>query len=301
MKWRWLVAVVTLTCGVAATVLLNSREGANPIFIIRASLSVLVAAAALLLAFLVLLAGMFAQRRVAWQRAIGTARREAADDRRRFLQRLDHELKNPLTAIRAALANFGDAPTAAARREALASVEAQTLRLSRLTADLRKIAELETRELEVKTLDLAELLRDVVAVAGERPDAHCRHLSLSLPQAPWPLPAVPGDADLLFLAFYNLVENALKYSGEEETVEIRAREAGPAVVIDVADTGPGIATSDLPRVWDELYRGEGARTVAGSGLGLALVRAVVERHGGVVRVESRAGHGTVFNVRLPVA
>lgn len=299
MKWRWLLAVVPLTIGAGAALLLSGHATLNPVVVIRASLSVLVAAAALSLALLALLAGMLDRRRSTYQQAIVTAHREAAHDRRRFLQRLDHELKNPLTAIRAALANFGDAPTAMARREALASVEAQTLRLSRLTADLRKIAELETRQLEKTTVDLAQLLTEVVALAQERPETRERRLNLSLPQAPWPLPAVPGDADLLFLAFYNLVENALKYAGAEETIEVRAREDGSVVVVDVADTGPGITATDLPRVWDELYRGESARAVGGSGLGLALVRAVVERHGGVVRVESRSGHGTIFNVRLP--
>jgi two-component system OmpR family sensor kinase len=73
------------------------------------------------------------------------------------------------------------------------------------------------------------------------------------------------------------------------------------VVVEVADTGPGIGPEDLEHIWEELYRSPDARSVPGSGLGLALVRAVVERHGGTVDAETRLGHGTVLRVQLPVA
>jgi two-component system OmpR family sensor kinase len=70
--------------------------------------------------------------------------------------------------------------------------------------------------------------------------------------------------------------------------------------VEVADTGPGIPEPEIAHIWDELYRGEGARGIPGSGLGLALVRAIVERHGGQVSLRSRAGQGTVFSLRLPL-
>jgi two-component system OmpR family sensor kinase len=121
-----------------------------------------------------------------------------------------------------------------------------------------------------------------------------------VPQAPWPLPQVPGDNDLLLLALHNLLDNALKFSRKGDTIEVRAFEDGQSVVVEVADTGPGVPAGELPHVWEELYRGVGARGVPGSGLGLALVRAIVERHGGQVSVRSREGQGTVFGVRLQV-
>jgi two-component system OmpR family sensor kinase len=104
----------------------------------------------------------------------------------------------------------------------------------------------------------------------------------------------------LFLALHNLVDNAIKYSRSGDTIEVRAFEDGAAVVIEVADTGQGIPDNELPQIWDELYRGQGARGLPGSGLGLALVRTIVERHGGVVGVRSRQGQGTVFTMRLPI-
>jgi len=114
------------------------------------------------------------------------------------------------------------------------------------------------------------------------------------------LPHISGDWDLLFLAIYNLLDNAVKFTESGDTIEVRAFEDGAYVVIEVAETGVGIPQEDLPHVWEELYRGECVRAVPGSGLGLALVRAIVERHGGQASVRSRAGQGTVFGIRLPV-
>jgi two-component system OmpR family sensor kinase len=224
----------------------------------------------------------------------------AAEDRRRFLRRLDHELKNPLTAIRAGLANLADLPSGESRQEALVSVETQALRLSRLSADLRKLAELEVRLVEHSPVDIPVLLRDAFSMAQEHPVAADRHLNLSIPQAPWPLPKVRGDFDLLLLAVHNLLENALKFTRPGDTLELRAFEDGSDIVIEVADTGPGIPEDEQPHVWEELYRGEAGRGVPGSGLGLALVRAIAERHNGRVGLRSRLGQGTVFSLRLPV-
>ena len=224
----------------------------------------------------------------------------AAEERRRFLRRLDHELKNPLTAIRAGLANLAELPTGEARREALVSVEAQALRLSRLSADLLKLSELEVRLVEHSPVDVSAMLREAFNMAQDQPGATERHLNLSLPQAPWPLPNIRGDPDLLLLAVHNLLDNALKFSHPGDTLELRAFEEGSDIVIEVADTGPGIPEEEQSHVWEELYRGEAGRGIPGSGLGLALVRAIAERHNGRVSLRSRLGQGTVFSLRLPV-
>jgi two-component system OmpR family sensor kinase len=111
---------------------------------------------------------------------------------------------------------------------------------------------------------------------------------------------VQGDPDLLFLAVHNLVINALKFSEAGDLVEVRANEQGSHVFIEVADTGCGIPNEEAPQIWDELYRGQSAHGTPGSGLGLALVRAIVERHCGQVEMRSRMGQGSVFTVRLPL-
>lgn len=236
-----------------------------------------------------------------------THARAAEEDRRLLLSRLDHELKNPLTAMRVALANVRAAvggetlgavlPEGVSR--GLASIDDQALRLSRLTADLRKIADVRATPIERQDVDLSELLGEVVEVVGDQPVARGRSISVDLPQAPRPLPPVLGDGDLLGLALVNVVENAVKYTPAGGAVEVRAREEGTGVLIEVADTGPGIAPEDLPHVFEELYRGPRTRAVPGSGLGLPLVRAVVEAHGGTVVADSPPGRGLTVHVRLP--
>ena len=239
------------------------------------------------------------QRDARWRRRLEEQAAESARERRLLLSRLDHELKNPLTAMRAALANVSVGAPGPERATGLSSIEAQVLRLSRLTADLRKIADVESSEVDRRPLEVAPLLEEAVEVAGEQPAAADRVLTLDLPRAPWPLPQISGDGDLLTLAFVNLVDNAIKFTGPGGRIEVRAREASGRVVIEVADTGPGIGADELPFIWEELYRGPRGRAVPGSGLGLALVRAVIERHGGSVGVESRLGQGTVIRLELP--
>jgi two-component system OmpR family sensor kinase len=303
MRWRrWAVAFVPIAAGLTVATLLSEVPAVpNPILAIRADAGtavVLLGSALSIVALLCVACWGWAEGRC--RRDLANAHTQASEERRRFLQRLDHELKNPLTAIRVGLANLSGDPPPDARQETLSSVESEVLRLSRLTSDLRKLAELETRSLERAQVDAAELLEEVVAVAQEQPGIENQRLTLVLPRAPWPVPTILGDRDLLFLALYNLLDNALKFTKSGDTVEVRAFEDGNVVVIEVADTGPGIPKDELPRVWEELYRGREARGVPGSGLGLALVRAVVERHGGKVTLRSRVGQGTVVRVTLPV-
>jgi two-component system OmpR family sensor kinase len=298
----WGIALLPAAMGLAVALLVaNVAPLENPILYVRADLGTVALIVGLGLSAL-MAAGLalwqWQERR--HQQRVTQVRAQMADERRRFLQRLDHELKNPLTAIRAGLANVVNDSATATQDQALASVEAQVLRLSRLTADMRKLAELEARPLERVPVDVAELLQEAITLAQEQPGAGERKLALTLPQAPWPVPNVLGDWDLLFLAAYNLLDNALKFTRPGDTVEVRASEAGAFVTIEVADTGPGIPNEELPRVWEELYRGQGARGIPGSGLGLSLVRAIVERHGGQVTMRSRAGQGTVVRIRLPV-
>jgi two-component system OmpR family sensor kinase len=130
-----------------------------------------------------------------------------------------------------------------------------------------------------------------------------RKINLLISRVPWPFPPVTGDRDLLSLVFYNLLENALKFTSREDSVEMRALEDGRAIVIEVADSGAGIPPAELPKIFEELYRGISARGIEGSGLGLALTRRIVILHDGTLEVRSRQDdpRGTVFTVRLPVA
>ena len=296
-----ILALVPFALGLFAALLLQVTSDQLPIIHLRADAGTWLALLGGLLSLLALtgvVVWIVAGRRL--DRALTEVRQAQAEAHRRFLRRLEHELKNPLTAIRVGLANLAETPPGKARDQTLVGLEAQANRLGKLSADLRKLAELETQPLDRAAVDLNELLGEVVALARERPEGEEREITLTLPQAPWPLPRVTGDRDLLFLAVYNLLDNALKFTHPGDTIEVRAIEDGRVVTVEVADTGPGIPENERPHVFEELYRGQGARGTAGSGLGLALVRAIVERHGGTVTVRSRKGKGTVFTLHLPL-
>ena len=227
---------------------------------------------------------------------------KSADERRRsFIRRLDHEVKNPLTGLRFALANLSEAVSAQERERAAVNARRDVARLTRLLADLRKLSDLDERPLEHLPVYMPNILEEIVDAALNLPVYESRVVNLLVANVP-PLPLVTGDRDLLGLAFYNLVENALKYSGPDNEVEVRAREDGRNILIEVADGGAGIAAEDLPYLCEELYRGANARGVDGSGLGLALTARIVDLHGGSLNVTSSQQserHGTVFSIQLP--
>ncbi|MFJ2553762.1 sensor histidine kinase [Microbacterium sp. NPDC087591] len=217
----------------------------------------------------------------------------------RFLARLDHELKNPLTAIRATAA----AAAAAAQGDSAVAewhvIDAQATKLSALVRDLRKLAELETRPLEREVVDLEQMLAEAItALSIQNPAAGAR-ISLTVTRVPWPVPPLTADLDLLSLAVDNVLANAAKYS-TQGPIEVRLREQDGWAVIDVADAGRGIPAGDLPTVFDELARAQNARDVSGSGIGLTLVATVMRHHGGDVSVRSAEGAGTVLTLRLPI-
>lgn len=237
------------------------------------------------------------------QKAIKRSIQESERGRQRFLRRLDHELKNPLTGLRAALVNLQEIREPDERQRASENAGRAVERLTRLLADLRKLSDLEERSIERMPVDIPELLDDVVEAARAIPAYQGRTVSLLITKVPSPLPRVTGDRDLLGLAVYNLVENALKFTSAHDSVEVRALEDGKAILVEVADSGTGIPSEDLPKIFEELYRGSNARGTEGSGLGLALVNRIISLHGGQIEVRSRQEQprGTVFTVRLPVS
>jgi len=296
----WLPAVAVLSVGAAAsavTALVLGEVMVNVRFAPALGVAVLAAGVAAVVAAVVLV-----RRRAERLRAqlLDTAAKEAREEHRRFLRRLDHELKNPLTAIRLGVANLSAADLDEAARGTAARVDDQVLRLVRITRDLRKLAAIEDQAMERFPVPLAGLLEAIGEAAGELPDGDERKITVTVPDVPWPLSQPPGDADLLELALHNLVANAVKYSGPGCSVALRAFEESAHVVVEVADTGQGIPADELPHVWDELVRGSEVRDIPGSGVGLALVQAVVSRHGGECEIRSRSGSGTVVRIRLPL-
>lgn len=294
-----LVAAPLVAFGIAALAVLAANGDGMVSFLLQ--LSSLLVGVGLVLAVVLAIALLWLPARARRRAAATTTAVTAAvdgerDAHRRFLARLDHELKNPVTAIRSALAVTGDAPA-----ENVRIATAQAARLATLVGQLRGLASLESRTLERASVDLAALVAEEVAAIRAEAEARgaLRTIAVTMPTVPWPLPPVAGDADLLAVAVRNVVLNAVKYSGDGAQIEVRGSEDAGFVVLEVADTGTGIRAEELPFVWEELWRSADARRIEGTGLGLSLVRVVVERHGGDVSLRSQHGRGTSVRMRLP--
>ncbi|HZJ24512.1 MAG TPA: HAMP domain-containing sensor histidine kinase [Anaerolineales bacterium] len=298
-----LLIFLPLLVGVIASVIAQSIWDSVPIllFKIDVGLVAFLAGLSLTLFLLVFRLGVALSEKRSGK-VIEETLRESEQGRQRFLRRLDHEIKNPLTGLRAALVNLQESGNSAERQRASDNASRAVERLTRLLTDLRKLSDLEERPIERILVDVPDLLDDVVEAARELPSYQGRNINLLIPKVPSPFPSVTGDRDLLVLAVYNLVENALKFTSAHDWLEIRALEDGKAIVIEVADSGAGISSEDQSKIFEELYRGSNAQSTEGSGLGLALVNRIVALHGGVVDVRSnqRQPRGTVFTVRLPV-
>lgn len=235
------------------------------------------------------------------ERATRNVTRQREEAHHQFLQRLDHELKNPLTGLQAALTNLRESRSAAETYVAVENASQAATRLKRILSDLRKLAELEAQMFENRPLDVGELVGEMVSAANSLPAYRGRSVNLLISKVP-ALPAVTGDRDMLGLAIFNLIDNALKFSEPTSTVEVRVREDGRALFIEVADGGAGISPQEHQRIFEDLYRGENARETVGSGLGLALARRIVQLHKGEISLRSdpAQGRGSVFIIRLPV-
>jgi signal transduction histidine kinase len=145
-------------------------------------------------------------------------------------------------------------------------------------------------------LRLDDVLRDAVDLYEEL--AEDKGLALSLHLEPG-LPIVAGDRARLRQVFANLLDNAIKYTPAPGRVSVTARPHEEGAEVSVEDTGPGIPSHDRERIWERLYRGDESRSQRGLGIGLSLVRAIVEAHRGRASVQSEPGHGSRFIVWLP--
>jgi two-component system, OmpR family, sensor kinase len=296
---RWLVALLPAVVGATVAWVLRLPSTPDPLLELQtefhAGTFLLTVGVVISLACLEGLAiWNVAQGRL--ERAVLGRQRMAAEARQRFIRRVDHELKNPLTAAYAALDNLDAAADMPDRHLAILDVTTQLKRAEALMRALRKLVDLETRPIERDAVDLEQLLREV-REASEGADEGSGLCATAINGGgPW---LVEGDRDLLWMLIYNLLDNAHKFSGSTEPVAVEIAAIDDWIRVTVADRGHGIAADDVPHVFEELYRGENATGVEGSGIGLALVRTVAERHGGTVGVESALGQGACFTVQLP--
>lgn len=226
--------------------------------------------------------------------------RERDDSHRQFLRRLHHELKNPLTGLQATLTNLREAESDEEIQQGVENATQAANRLGRILGDLRKLSELEYQMLEHRPVDIEQLVSEMVSAACSLPAHRGRNVKLLVSKVPV-LPPVLGDRDMLGLAFYNLIDNALKFTTQDDAIEVRIRDDGRSLFIEVADSGAGIPLQEQERIFEDLYRGENASEIEGSGLGLPLARRIVILHGGDIALRSDPAHGrgNVFIISLP--
>ncbi|GIU94198.1 MAG: hypothetical protein KatS3mg012_0655 [Gaiellaceae bacterium] len=237
-------------------------------------------------------------------RAVGHALNRLAETleheeeiRKESVADLAHELRTPVSALlsRIEAAQDGVLADQSANLEAM---HAETLRLARLLDDLARLAEAERPGLliEKRVLDLADLGRREGEAFG--PLFATKGVDFATDLEPVP---VRGDADRLGQVVSNLLSNALRYTGRGGRVDLRVGRADAWAVLEVADTGVGIAPEDLKHVFKRFWRGEKSRSRAtgGAGIGLAIVHELVRAHDGRIDVESKPGAGSTFRVLLP--
>jgi signal transduction histidine kinase len=219
---------------------------------------------------------------------------------RRFTADASHELRTPLAAIRTEAEVALNRPLDTADcRQLLGSILEECERLTRLTEQLLALAREDAGAAPQAggPVDLATLVKGVVE--NMRPLAEANAIRLH-EESDGPA-QVTGDETRLRQVFYNVLDNAIKYTPEGGTVTVRCTRRGREAVVTVADTGVGIPPEHLPRVFDRFYRVDRARSreQGGTGLGLSIARCIVAAHGGRIELDSTPGRGTTCTVALP--
>jgi two-component system sensor histidine kinase ChvG len=233
----------------------------------------------------------------------------------KFAADVAHELKNPLTAARSTAESLGFAKTEDERMHLVSQIQGELKRLNRLITDVSNASRLdaELARKEMRPIDVTGLLSNVVGIFRDIIDDDSRTVKLDLVDEPYPgAYCVTGDEGRLGQVMTNLIDNAISFSPEGGTVNVRARAVGPLMVITVEDEGPGIPEDRLEIIFDRFYSDRPATDSSrgkNSGLGLSISREIVLAHAGSIAAENRFADnqrdgsplGARFTVRLPLA
>jgi len=223
---------------------------------------------------------------------------------RDFVANVSHELKTPLTSIQGfAQAILDDtANTPEARQQAAQIIYDESGRMHRMALDLLDLARLEagTADMKMGVVNVDILLRSIVDKFT--PQAQKANVNIQV-EIPSDLPSLIGDGDRLAQVFTNLVDNALKFTPANGQVTLSAKKNGDEMELSVTDTGIGVESEALPHLFDRFYQTDPSRAGGekhGAGLGLSIVKEIVEAHSGKIGVRSQAGQGTIFTIHLPL-
>jgi len=218
----------------------------------------------------------------------------------RLISTIAHEVRTPLTAIMGHVDILGSCrpDEEALWRRSLSFVASETERLARLVEDLLSLSRLDRLSLHLQPVNLRGVAEEALSELYDA--AERRQVSLVL-QSPAEHPRVQADPDRIRQVFLNLLDNAIKYA-PGSTVTVRLAVDGEAVRIEVSDDGPGISSEDLPHIFEPLYRGgRTAPGATGTGLGLTIVRTILDQHNAPIDAHSAPGEGTTFTFSLPIS
>ncbi len=219
--------------------------------------------------------------------------------RRDFVANVSHELRTPLTSIRAMAETLyeGAIHDVEVAERFVLIIQQEVERLTRLLEDLLILSHAESKPPEKEVFAFHEQIRKVVERFQPQAEKAKVTLNATIPARLF----VRASPDQMEQALVNLLDNALKYTPEYGRVDLIAEPIAEGIRIRVSDTGVGIMSQDLPRIFERFYRVDKARSrhSGGTGLGLAIVKNIVEMHGGIVTVESEYGHGSTFSIVLP--
>lgn len=221
--------------------------------------------------------------------------------RQSFISNVSHEFQSPLTSISGFAALLkNDSLTPQLRAHYIDVIETEAKRLSRLSDNLMRLSMLEggAQPLTVTSFPLDKQIQNAVLMLEPQWTAKNLDVSAALEKVPF-----SGDEGLLSQVWVNLLHNAIKFALEQGHITVTLSKAAGGVVCRIADTGPGIAEEDLMHIFERFYKADKARdrALGGSGLGLSLVKKIVELHGGTVAAESELGKGSAFVVTLPLS
>jgi two-component system, OmpR family, sensor histidine kinase KdpD len=229
------------------------------------------------------------------------AARESEQLRSALLDSVTHEFRTPLTGIKAPATSLLSNPGLgeAQRLELLTVINEESDRLNHLVGEAAEMAQLDAHKVELRLgqHQIQEAVYDAVAKSKTTLGKH--PVTVQLPQN---LPAVRIDVDRISEVIAQLLENAAKYSPPDTEIHVTGELKGRTVMTSIADRGPGIDDFEQSLIFEKFYRGRNQRMqVQGTGMGLAIAKAIVEAHGGEIGVTSQLGHGSVFYFTVPVA